>query len=121
MCLWLSKLKKPNARKKAANLNFDPEHSFAQPLQAWCSSSESVPEVFVGRRVADQLPRVVEEQDLEVVLQRVADEDSALEEIAHLLLNNFEILAWNKIRVEAVRTTSSGPDGRQGLTEGQMS
>ena len=40
---------------------------------------------------------MVEEQDLEVVLQRVTDENAALEEVAHLLLHDLEILSWKKV------------------------
>lgn len=73
------------------NLNFDPEHSFAEPLQARSFPAKSVSEIFVSRSVPNHPPRVVEEQNLEVVLQSVADENAALEEVAHLLLHNLEV------------------------------
>jgi len=84
-------------------LNFHSQHPFTQPFQTRRLSSEAVPEVFVDWRVPDQLARMIEEQDLHVVLEGVANQDSVLQQIAHLLLHYLEILTWKNNQMRKMK------------------
>ena len=77
----------------AAYLHRDSQILVRQPLETGRPPSEGGLERLVLGRVPDVLPRVIEEEDAEVVVEGVADQDAAEEDVRDLLLHSLEVLA----------------------------
>ena len=86
-----------NTMDRPKYLNSDSKHPGGEVLEAGGLPAERVPEWFVHRSVPYVLFRVVQEQDFEIVLERVADQDPILEDGGHLFLHKLEVLAVRNV------------------------